>query len=374
MATLQEDIERKRKEIQTDGYSMSIGEFIRMYEDKELEIHPEFQRFFRWSSLQKTKLIESIMLGIPIPSFFVSQREDGVWDVVDGLQRLSTIFEFVGVLRSEKDEKLPPNKLLATDYLPTLRDKVWKSEAEEENSFTQSQRLAFKREKLDVKIIKKESDKQAKYELFSRLNTLGTSLSPQEVRNCILIMVDRSFFEWLGELANYAPFQTCIALSDKQGEQRYDMELALRFLVYARATSDELASMADVGEFLTRKMTDLAQDPDFNRATEKESFEKAFLLIEQSAGESAFRRFNVEKDQFQGGFLVSAFEIIATGVRRTLGDWVEAGFTDANRARLLELIKAVWKDEDFRRNSGAGVRGTTRAAKLIPLGEKLLKP
>jgi len=353
---------------------MSIGEFIRMYEDKELEIHPEFQRFFRWSSLQKTKLIESIMLGIPIPSFFVSQREDGVWDVVDGLQRLSTIFEFVGVLRSEKDEKLPPNKLLATDYLPTLRDKVWKSEAEEENSFTQSQRLAFKREKLDVKIIKKESDKQAKYELFSRLNTLGTSLSPQEVRNCILIMVDRSFFEWLGELANYAPFQTCIALSDKQGEQRYDMELALRFLVYARATSDELASMADVGEFLTRKMTDLAQDPDFNRATEKESFEKAFLLIEQSAGESAFRRFNVEKDQFQGGFLVSAFEIIATGVRRTLGDWVEAGFTDANRARLLELIKAVWKDEDFRRNSGAGVRGTTRAAKLIPLGEKLLKP
>ncbi|MFA4987655.1 MAG: DUF262 domain-containing protein [Candidatus Brocadiia bacterium] len=373
MATLQEDIERKRKEIQTDGYSMSIGEFIRMYEDKELEIHPEFQRFFRWSSLQKTKLIESIMLGIPIPSLFVSQRDDGVWDVVDGLQRLSTIFEFVGVLRSEKDEKLPPSKLLATDYLPTLQDKVWKSD-DAENSFTQSQRLAFKREKLDVKIIKRESDKQAKYELFSRLNTLGTSLSPQEVRNCILIMVDRTFFEWLSELAKYAPFQTCLALSDKQGEQRYDMELALRFLAYARATPEELASMEDVGEFLTKRMTHLAQDTSFNRASEKESFEKTFLLLEQSAGESAFRRFNVDKQQFQGGFLVSAFEIIATGVRRTLGDWIEAGFTDASRALLLGKIKTVWQNQDFRDYSGAGVRGTTRAAKLIPLGEILLKP
>lgn len=373
MATLEEEIERKRKEIQTDGYSMSIGEFIRMYEDKELEIHPEFQRFFRWEPLQKTKLIESIMLGIPIPSLFVSQREDGVWDVVDGLQRLSTIFEFVGVLRSEKDEALPPSKLLATDYLPTFQDRVWKGDAPAK-TFTQSQRLAFKREKLDVKIIKKESDKQAKYELFSRLNTLGTSLSPQEVRNCVLIMVDRSFFEWLSELASYVPFQSCLALSDKQDEQRYDMELALRLLAYARATPDELASMTDVGDFLTKKMIQLAQDPAFNRATEKESFEKTFLLLEQSAGERAFRRFTAEKDLFQGGFLVSAFEIIATGVRRTLGGWIEAGFTDANKARLLEKIKGVWRNEEFRKYSGAGVRGTTRAGKLVPLGETLLRP
>ncbi|MBI5629915.1 MAG: DUF262 domain-containing protein [Elusimicrobia bacterium] len=373
MATLQDEIERKRKEIQTDGYSMSIGEFVRMYEDKELDIHPEFQRFFRWTPLQKTKLIESVMLGIPIPSIFVSQREDGVWEVVDGLQRLSTIFEFVGALRSEKDEPRPPSKLLATDYLPGLRDKMWKGSTPE-TSFSQPQRLAFKREKLDVKIIKKESDQQAKYELFSRLNTLGSSLSHQEVRNCILIMVDRPFFEWLNEIASYKPFQNCLGLSDRQVEQRYDVELALRFLAYARSTAEELASMEDVGEFLTKKMIQLAQDASFDRTATKDAFEKTFLLIEQSAGDDAFRRYNPEKKVFQGGFLVSAFEVVALGVGKTIGDWTEAGFTDANKAKMLAKIKDIWRNEEFRKSSGAGVRGTSRAPKLVPLGEALLKP
>lgn len=89
---LQQEIDARRAEIRTDEYAMSIGEWISLYENKELDIHPEFQRFFRWSIWQKSRLIESILLGIPIPTIFVSQRKDGVWDVVDGLQRLSTIF------------------------------------------------------------------------------------------------------------------------------------------------------------------------------------------------------------------------------------------------------------------------------------------
>src|SRR5664279_5443079 len=99
--SLEEEIGAKRKEIRTDGYPMSIGEWISMYEKNEIDIHPEFQRFYRWSEAQKTSLIESLLLGIPIPPVFVSQRRDGVWDVVDGLQRLSTIYQFVGILKDE---------------------------------------------------------------------------------------------------------------------------------------------------------------------------------------------------------------------------------------------------------------------------------
>ena len=94
-------VNERRKEIRTDGYSMTIGEWISMYENDEMDIHPEFQRIFRWSEVQKTNLIESILLGIPIPPIFVSQRSDGIWDVVDGLQRLSTILELVGVLKDQ---------------------------------------------------------------------------------------------------------------------------------------------------------------------------------------------------------------------------------------------------------------------------------
>ena len=83
--SLTQEIDARRREIRTDGYAMSIGEWISLYEKNELDIHPEFQRFFRWSDTQKTNLIESILLGIPLPQIFVSQRPNGVWDVVDGL-------------------------------------------------------------------------------------------------------------------------------------------------------------------------------------------------------------------------------------------------------------------------------------------------
>jgi hypothetical protein len=100
-SSLQAEIDKTRAEIRSDGYSMSIGEWISMYEKNELDIHPEFQRFFRWSPNQKSRLIESLLLGIPVPQIFVAQRSDGIWDVVDGLQRLSTIFEFAGILKNE---------------------------------------------------------------------------------------------------------------------------------------------------------------------------------------------------------------------------------------------------------------------------------
>jgi uncharacterized protein with ParB-like and HNH nuclease domain len=101
--SLESQIEEKRREIHTDAYPMSIGEIINLYTDGDLDIHPEFQRLYRWTNVQKSRLIESILLGIPLPSFFVAQREDGVWDVVDGLQRLSTIFSFLGIYKDEKN-------------------------------------------------------------------------------------------------------------------------------------------------------------------------------------------------------------------------------------------------------------------------------
>lgn len=73
--SLQAEIDQVRQEIKTDSYSMSIGELISLYQDGEIDIHPDFQRFFRWSNHQKSTFIESILLGIPIPPIFVSQRD-----------------------------------------------------------------------------------------------------------------------------------------------------------------------------------------------------------------------------------------------------------------------------------------------------------
>ena len=162
--SLQDEITARASKIYRESYQMSIGELINLYKDEEMDIHPEFQRVFRWSEYQKTKLIESIMLNIPIPSIFVSQNEDGVWDVIDGVQRLSTIFQFVGIFKDENGEKLPPLTLQKTDYLPSLEGVQWQSKIPE-LSFTKEQQLFFKRARMDITIMKKESDPNTKYEL-----------------------------------------------------------------------------------------------------------------------------------------------------------------------------------------------------------------
>jgi hypothetical protein len=372
--SLQTEIDETKKQIHADGYPMSIGEFISIYEKKELEIHPAFQRYFRWSPVQKTKLIESILLGIPIPSIFVSQREDGVWDVVDGLQRLSTILEFVGVLRGEDGQLKTPAQLHKTQYLPSLAGKYWES-ADPATSFTQAQRMALKREKLDFKIIKKESDAKTKFELFQRLNTLGTALTPQEVRNCLLIMLNPDFHKYLSELTVCPNYQTAISLSDRQEEQRYDMELVLRYLAYKLETVETIKAVDDVGEFLTETVKAYAQSAIHNWDREKKDFEATFQLLADAMGDEGFRRYNVEQGRFLGGFLVSAFEAIAVGVGHNIKGWISLKVQPEERHRLLKLkIQQLWSEPAFRDNSGAGINSVARANALIPLGKRFFMP
>lgn len=364
--SLEEQIERVRSEIRTDGYPMSIGEWISLYESNEIDIHPEFQRFFRWNLEQKSRLIESILLGIPIPPIFVSQRKDGVWDVVDGLQRLSTIYQFAGILKGENGNLLPPLALQKTTYLPDLKEKVWKSEENPESSLTGEQRLLIKRSKISVSIILRESDERAKFELFQRLNTGGSSLAPQEVRNCILVMVNRDMYLWLRELASYGPFQDCIALSDRPLAEQYDMELALRFIIFAFIETDKLTGMGDVGAFITDRMVELAKSEEFDRETVGQRFRATFDLLADAVGDTAFARYNADRDRFMGGFVVSAFEVIAYGL----------GFNSnqqPSKEEVSDRIKTLWGDQTYKDWSGSGLTATRRLPHLVPLGREIFR-
>ncbi|MGH3276374.1 MAG: DUF262 domain-containing protein, partial [Streptosporangiaceae bacterium] len=212
---LEDQIARRAKEIHADGYPMSIGEVLSLYADGDIDIHPEFQRIFRWNDDQKSRLIESLLLRIPIPPIFVSQRLDGIWDVIDGVQRLSTIFEFVGVYRDDSNELVPPSTLKATEYLPDLSGYRWGQANPDGKNFTEALRRDIKRAKLEFRIIRKESDENAKYDLFQRLNS-GTQLSPQEARNCLLVMLNREMYEEIVKLSEQPDFATVTPLSEGQ--------------------------------------------------------------------------------------------------------------------------------------------------------------
>lgn len=361
---LADEISARRKEIRTDGYPMSIGEWLSLYEKDEIDIHPEFQRFYRWSEAQKTNLIESLLLGIPIPPIFVSQRPDGVWDVVDGLQRLSTIYQLLGVLKDEDGATIRPLVLGATKYLPSLGGKVWEDEENEENSLPPDARLLIKRSKISASIILRESDETAKYDLFQRLNTGGSQLSPQEVRNCILVMLNREFYAWLRDLADYPSFKTCIALSDRPIEEAYDIELVLRFVVFYHMALEDLREVGDVGIFLTERMRQVATDRSFKKKTIDRAFRSTFDILLRTVGDDAFRRFDRRKGRHEGGFLLSQYEVVALG----LGYNVKAPAADNT---IQDRIRSIWSNREYTEWTGSGVTATRRLPRVIPLGRRL---
>jgi len=363
---LQEEIDKTRQEIRTDGYSMSIGEWISLYENNEIDIHPDFQRFFRWSDHQKSTFIESILLGIPIPPIFVNQREDGIWDVVDGVQRLSTIYEFVGILKSqEEDENKQHIALQKTTYLPSLEGKKWDDPDDKINSFTQAQRLLIKRAKIAVNIVEKESDEMIKYELFQRLNTGGAIATPQEVRNCILIMLNKQLYELMRSLAEYEPFISCIALSDRLFEGQYDMELVLRFILLFNKDEQDLRKLGgDVSVFLTDEMRDIALKETLNYELIEKAFKKTFDILQETLAEDSFKRYKSENDRFIGGFLLSAFEVIALGIGY---HWDNL----PSNNQIPEFIKSIWSNPIYQKWSGAGVNSARRLPYLVPLGREI---
>jgi len=365
---LQEEIDEKRKDIFTNKYSISIGELLHLYADGELDVHPEYQRYLRWSDQQKTDLIESILLGIPIPPIFVAQRADGVWDIIDGLQRMGTILQFLGVKRDEQGRRLQPLVLKGTKALPSLEGKKWENtdDPTDANVMTKAQQLIIKRSSLDITIVLKESDSQSKYELFMRLNTGGSLASRQEVRNCLLISINREFFKWMETLYNDLNFQNTISLSDKKENEAYGMELVLRFITLRTLPDDSLKGMGLIGDFLTDRMLELAKEKSFNFNQEEEAFKSTFELLNTQLGDDAFRKW--DDHRFAGGFSISAFEGVALGVGYNVD---RPGFNSEN---LPERVKSLWKDANFRQWTGVGKPAGSRMPRSIAIGRDHFKP
>lgn len=362
--SLQDEIIERSSKIFRDAYQMSIGELINIYKDGEMDIHPEFQRVFRWSEPQKTRLIESIMLNIPIPSIFVSQNDEGVWDVIDGVQRLSTIFQFVGVFKDEDGNLMDPLILQKTDYLPSFEGMMWNNEADAEKSFTKDQQLAFKRARIDIIIVKKESDPNTKYELFQRLNTGGSKLSDQEVRNCLMIMTNRDFYVFLDGLSKNTDFNECITITDRKEDEQFKLELILRLLISLNINLEVTNKYYDLKELLDREtinMIDTIQKNEY--VTIENKFNRTFKLLNKVLGEDSFKKYT--EDRHKGAFLVAAYQGIASGIYYNI-DNVELWSDE----KLVSKIQRFYDEEMYIESTKKGARAVPRFRDLTNLGKE----
>lgn len=356
---LQNEIDAGRRTVRSEAMSMSIGEIANLYERRELKIRPEFQRLFRWDSHQKSRLIESIFLGIPLPSIFVIQNDDGVWELIDGLQRCSTIFEFMGILRDEVTGQVKgPAQLTSTKFLPSL-ESIEFSEGSDD-SLSQPQRLAFKRSKLDIRILLPESDERTKYELFDRLNSGGQQASAQEIRNVQLLLADSNSLSWIQSLARRDDYISCVSLSDNKYDQQYDLDLVCRLIAFFYSSEEELRQMVSVDEYVTQKLRVLFGEKNFNYASFEDDFTQLFEILSLSLGESSFKKFDFIQERHVRGFSVSAFEAVTHGVLHNLQIWSK------NSSELPGRVAQMWAEQTFTENTRAGVRGTTRIATVLP--------
>jgi hypothetical protein len=364
---LQNEIEVAQRQVKTDAYQMSVGEITSMYKSGELVINPDFQRLFRWAPGQKSKFIESILLGIPLPPIFVFERKDSTWELVDGLQRISTVLEFMGLLKEvDSDALRPPSFLTGTAYLPSLSNTVWeKSELIEDLPFDEqieldkSHQLAIRRARIGVEILKRTSDTKTKYDLFQRLNAGGTPANSQELRNCIVIMVSNAYFQHLKSLADYPSFRTVLSASQDQIERQRHMEYASRFLVHTFVPYD---GKLDVEDYIDRGIITLAEQGEVEGSGWR--FRTTFDLLSQAFGENALKR--IENGEHQGRVSLAAFECLAVGLSRNL-DTITKKAAPVDFIR--ERIQAFWRAPELSKFFAPGLRGTVRIQRTVPFGE-----
>ncbi|HEY1399215.1 DUF262 domain-containing protein [Roseateles sp.] len=361
---LQSQLNTARRQVVTDGYDMSLGEIASLYRNKELVIDPNYQRLFRWEESQKTRFIESILLGIPVPPVFVFQRENGVWELIDGLQRISTVLQLTGDLLTPEGAPYERLVLGGTNLLPALAGMKWEGAdgTEDDEAFNVALQLEIKRARMRVEILRKESDQDTKFELFQRLNTGGSKLSEQEVRNSVLVMINPEFFAWMARLTEIESFRETVQLTDSQRRQQQHVEMALRFIAYRR---HPYARGLDVNEYLDDAARKLAHLTAAEMEEERDLFRWVFDTLRSAEGPDVFKRWDGERHT--GKFLISGFDAIAFGValnRRAIEDMEP----EAREAWLTQRVRSLWSEPRYVNNSGMGVRGTTRLTHLLPFG------
>lgn len=367
MDNLQREIDEMSKSIKTDSYPMSIGEIINIYIDGDLIINPEYQRLFRWDISQQSSLIESILLGIPLPPIYVYQTQDGKWNLIDGQQRLSTILKFTGVLKDKDGEKVLPEALVKTKFLPSINGKLWNVK-DDDKSLSEAQRRYIKRSKIDIIIIDKSSDKFAQYEMFQRLNTGGSHLSPQEIRNCLLIMNDELSAKYFKELSEYIPFIESIPISERDQEQQGYMEQVIRYFVI-RYSDLDIDDSENYNDFLTNKIIELVDENKIDYKNEQILFRRLFTLMNCLFGEDGFKKYDKTKNKFLGPVLVGSFEAIIPGLVENL-DFFEK---KKNHNQLKSIVKSIYDNEKYNDAVRRGVRPVTRLKKLVSYSKELFR-
>lgn len=294
---------------------------------------------------------------------------DGKWELVDGLQRISTVLEFSGKLRDpETKARLRPSILQSTKYLPSLNGTVWEDDGlfdEPVTGIGREFQRSIRTSRIQVEILKRPSDINTKFELFQRLNRGGETANAQEVRNCLCVMLEPALYRLTRELSSYNSYTRVTQLTDTARQQQRDLEWTMRILVHTYVDYD---NKRDVENFIDDGLKDLAQR---DRRELERKFKQTFDLLFRAGGDDALKPMD-DEGRLANRVTLRQIEAIAVGIARNL-DNIER-LSDPV-AFVTEKVKSFWQQRaEVDQMSAPGLRGTQRLLRTIPFGQRWFRP
>jgi len=333
------EIKLEQRQIFADTSEPTIDGLHKRYQKGKLILSPEFQRFHVWDKTTSSRLIESVLIDVPIPVVYLAEEDDGKCSVIDGQQRLRAFFDYL-----ENRFKLQ-NMLV----LKELNNKLYKD-------LVEPQQDKIEETKIYTVKIRKESDKNIRFEIFERLNRGSVKLNDQELRNCIY---RGEYNNTINDLAQNKDFLWLIGLKSPH-KRMFDRELVLRFLaMYHNAYLNYSPPMK---QFMN---TDMEEYRDIDEKPKKkavEVFKKAVMVVKTVFGDKAFRRFTVGTEKDPNGHWEKK------RVNQALFDVLMFGFTPYDQNQIIphsdaireELIWLMTHDQEFIEAITVGTSDKTR--------------
>ncbi|NJM68858.1 MAG: DUF262 domain-containing protein [Scytonema sp. RU_4_4] len=306
----------------------TIEQLLRRIDEEVLNLAPDFQRQAGiWNNDAKSRLIESILIRIPLPAFYIDATNEDEWLVVDGLQRLSALKQFVN------DKTL---KLSGLEYLNNeLKDKTY-------DELERRYQRRILETQVTVYLIEKGTPVEVKYNIFKRINTGGVPLSPQELRHALNPGKVASMF--LRNLAESKEFRKVINLSDSKKKRMDDREFVLGFLAFT------LTSYKDYKEdtrdsFLSKALSKINNLSQVELINIDKEFKKAMMTTWEIFGQNAFRKIS-NKNKKKYPVNKSLFEVWSVNLSQLNDEDIK---TLKNRKQELidKFISYVDNDKEF---------------------------
>ena len=313
------------------GTDLTFRELSTMYEEGELE-KPEMQRHYVWNRMEASRFIDSLLLGLPVPSIFLAKTKDNKRLIVDGYQRIMTVYDYMrgSFSGDQKSFKL---------YNSEVINSRWRGKTFAELS--QEQQRAIKTYPIHAIIFeqKQPEDDTGMYQIFERINTGGRTLKAQEIRNCVY---HGRLNQLLLELNRENYWRNILDMQTLDSRMQ-DVELILRFLAFRDIDENkEMTHQINLVKYLNQFMGNNINISELDCELIKKDFSMTMNYIFDCLGKTAFRNGKEKNGEFKYNSKINPviFDAVSVSALR----YIKSG---GSELITEEKYQALLKDDEF---------------------------